>query len=356
MNKSIPISVGYPSNQGLLLLESPNVKFRSMNGSAVHIYGENYTIGTPTLNMSTPLVEGGAMTASNTYNVYAYWDGSQIQIAPSAVGTTTGPVVGYVYRTGSPTYAYVGTLVVNSASAIASVFSYFNTPASYLLDRQNHTGGQDASTITSGVFDVARIPQVALSKLVTVPDAAARFALTTAQVQNGDTVLQVSPDNNMYYVVDDTNLNNASGYQLYTAFAEWSTLAGKPQNVVDIGAITGLVENDFIVYKSGAFIKQTLDQVKQLLGIKYQHQSSPLSSGTVTVAVGTNTLELTGALAATLTIDCTNLAQGVPLIVKSINGVTTLTLTGGTPSGFAPSILAGGQITIVRADTQLWVS
>jgi hypothetical protein len=74
----------------------------------------------------------------------------------------------------------------------------------------------DAAKISSGVFDIARIPASALERLVQVVDQAARYALTTATVQNGDTVKQLDTQI-MYVVVDDTNLNNASGYVSYTA-------------------------------------------------------------------------------------------------------------------------------------------
>ena len=90
----------------------------------------------------------------------------------------------------------------------------------------------DASKITSGTIDIARLPAGALEKMVVVDDQAARFALTTAQVQNGDTVKQVSPNNTMYYVVDDTKLNSEDGYEIYTAGSAtsvpWSGVTGKP--------------------------------------------------------------------------------------------------------------------------------
>jgi hypothetical protein len=83
-------------------------------------------------------------------------------------------------------------------------------------------------------------------------------------------------------------------------------------------------------------------------------QTSAATSGTVTVLAGKKTLKLTGALAATLTIDCTALADD--LVVYSTNGVTALTISGGTPLGFMPGISAGGIINIIRSDTELWVS
>ena len=74
----------------------------------------------------------------------------------------------------------------------------------------------DAAKITSGIFDIARIPLAAIERLVIVADAAARHALTTATVQNGDTVKQ-SDTGEMWYVYDSTQLSVDAGYRVYTA-------------------------------------------------------------------------------------------------------------------------------------------
>lgn len=73
----------------------------------------------------------------------------------------------------------------------------------------------DAASIT-GVLPLNTIPQGALERLVHVADEAARFKLTTSQVQTGDSVIQDDTDV-MYIVVDDTKLNVAAGYQEYKA-------------------------------------------------------------------------------------------------------------------------------------------
>lgn len=89
----------------------------------------------------------------------------------------------------------------------------------------------DASKITSGVIDIARIPQGALERLTIVADDTARFALTTATVQKGDTV-KVTATGKMYFVVDDSKLNAEAGYEVYTAgtatSVPWSGITGKP--------------------------------------------------------------------------------------------------------------------------------
>jgi hypothetical protein len=52
--------------------------------------------------------------------------------------------------------------------------------------------------------------------MVTVVDDTARFALTTSDVQLGDTV-KVTSTNKMYLVIDASHLDSESGYQVYVA-------------------------------------------------------------------------------------------------------------------------------------------
>lgn len=85
----------------------------------------------------------------------------------------------------------------------------------------------DASKIASGVFDIERIPQGAVTLPVIVADDTARFALTTAEVQNGDTV-KVLSTGLMYLVADDTQLSTEAGYLEYHASTDWVLITGKP--------------------------------------------------------------------------------------------------------------------------------
>lgn len=89
----------------------------------------------------------------------------------------------------------------------------------------------DASKITSGTIDIDRLPKAALERMVVVADDTARFKLTTATVQAGDTV-KVTATNKMYLVKDDSKLNTEAGYEPYTASSAssvpWSGVTGKP--------------------------------------------------------------------------------------------------------------------------------
>ena len=89
----------------------------------------------------------------------------------------------------------------------------------------------DASKIKSGTIDIDRLPKGAIERMVYVKDDAARFALTTNTVQNGDTV-KVTTTKKMFYVIDDTKLSSEAGYEPYTAESAsavpWSGVTGKP--------------------------------------------------------------------------------------------------------------------------------
>lgn len=74
----------------------------------------------------------------------------------------------------------------------------------------------DASVITIGTLPLSVLPQGALERLVKVADEEARFALTTDDVQLGDSVLQIDTDT-MYIVINTAQLNNNAGYEEYAA-------------------------------------------------------------------------------------------------------------------------------------------
>lgn len=108
---------------------------------------------------------------------------------------------------------------VEGAAASAQAFA---------IQRANHTGTQAQSTIVDLVADLSalqsgkadlvgglvptsQLPAIALGTQVTVANQAARFALTTNEVQNGDTVVQTDTGIR-YLVTDDTQLGVAAGY------------------------------------------------------------------------------------------------------------------------------------------------
>lgn len=89
----------------------------------------------------------------------------------------------------------------------------------------------DASKIASGTISIDRLPKAALERLVVVANDTARFALTTATVQSGDTV-KVTSTGKMYLIKDESKLNSEDGYEPYTASqassVPWPGVTGKP--------------------------------------------------------------------------------------------------------------------------------
>ena len=138
----------------------------------------------------------------------------------------------------NPTTNTVTANISGSAASANSVLwsGITNKPSTFTPSAHNH----DDSTITSlnasklfGTIDIARLPQGALERLVIVADDTARFKLTTANVQLGDTV-KVTKTEKMYYVIDESKLSSEAGYSVYTAgtatSVPWSGVTGKPSS------------------------------------------------------------------------------------------------------------------------------
>lgn len=117
--------------------------------------------------------------------------------------------------------------IVLSGAVSGSVSSDFGSNVTISTTLANF----DASKITSGTIDIDRLPKAALERMVVVADDTARFKLTTATAQVGDTV-KVTATNKMYLVKDDSKLNTEDGYEPYTASlassVPWSGVTGKP--------------------------------------------------------------------------------------------------------------------------------
>lgn len=117
--------------------------------------------------------------------------------------------------------------IVLSGAVSGSVSSDFGSNVTISTTLSNF----DASKITSGTIDIDRLPKAALERMVVVADDTARFKLTTATAQVGDTV-KVTATNKMYLVKDDSRLNTEDGYEPYTASSAssvpWSGVTGKP--------------------------------------------------------------------------------------------------------------------------------
>lgn len=134
------------------------------------------------------------------------------------------------------------------------------------------------------LIPIANIPKAALERCMVVANDTARFALTTDQVQNGDTV-KVAATKKMYFVKDDTKLNSEAGYEPYVAgtasvaevaeSVEWDKVKNKPGKFAPenhgtdvVTALTGYTpslptESVYEELDAGDTLNQALDKLQR---------------------------------------------------------------------------------------------
>ena len=83
--------------------------------------------------------------------------------------------------------------------------------------------------LVDGTIPAAQIPAEVFERMKVVADDTARFALTTADVQNGD-IVYVDATQVMYYVYDDTKLDIEAGYKPFAAGTAAKAIADKNGN------------------------------------------------------------------------------------------------------------------------------
>ena len=115
----------------------------------------------------------------------------------------------------------------------------------------------DASKIT-GVIDLDNLPKTVVERLTIVTNEEALKALTTEQVQNGDSV-KVSESGLMYFVKDDTKLGSADtamqAFEPYTVgiagSVEWSGVLSKPTTLAGYGITDAVNANEKVTTAAG---------------------------------------------------------------------------------------------------------
>ena len=98
------------------------------------------------------------------------------------------------------------------------------------MDAQSTADGK--ADLVDGLVPIEQIPPVVIERLVKVANDTARFALTTDEVQNGDTV-QTIDNMKMYAVIDDTHLDSEQGYQVYVAGMAARAIGDQNGNTID---------------------------------------------------------------------------------------------------------------------------
>ena len=194
------------------------------------------TLGSFTANQATPETIDIPAPGDGTLTIRL--NGVDVQTftanqANDVVADIIPPVPGDGTLTIKVNGSTAGTFTANQGTnataniVVPTAVSELTNDLGYLTSSSN----LDASRLTSGTVDIARLPQGALERLVKVANEAARYALTTADVQLGDTVQQL--DTGIMYAVTDTDhLDSAAGYTEYTAgtaaSVPWSGVTGKP--------------------------------------------------------------------------------------------------------------------------------
>ena len=194
----------------------------------------------------------------------------------------------------------------------------------------------DASVVTTGTLPLSVLPQGALERLIKVADEEARFALTTDDVQLGDSVLQIDTDT-MYIVVDTNHLNSEQGYEEYAAgTAVLAETAEKVQNALTVqkngvlqftydgsSAQTINIASSFADLTGQIAANQIPDGIinNDKLGVNYA--GSDTKGGVATSTYKLNTareIEFTGVVTGSTTFDGT---QDVSIQTAIGNGAIT---------------------------------
>lgn len=166
------------------------------------------------MTAATPKAVAAVQTAANNKLDKTLANETQTVAGPVSFskglsGTLTGSLVGDATRSSMLDHTIAVSLDAGGTAATAS--TSFSGSALTLSIPQI-----DASRVSKGTLPISVIPQGALERLVKVADQAARYKLTSNDVQLGDSVLQTDTGI-MYIVVDTNNLGNANGYQEYKA-------------------------------------------------------------------------------------------------------------------------------------------
>ena len=201
-----------------------------------------------------PVLSGGAAATSGQYVSGVTVSGHTVTVTKAALpsAATIAPKASGTAAVGTSTkYAredHVHPLQTNVATAtklatprviaiVGAVSGSATFDGSGNVSINSTLNNFDASKITSGTISIDRLPKGALERLVIVANQTARFALTTNDVQEGDTVKQTDTGI-MYFVVDSTKLDSEAGYSIYTAGAAtsvpWSGVTNKP-NILSLG-------------------------------------------------------------------------------------------------------------------------
>ena len=204
------------------------------------------------------------------------------------------------------------TLFVDQVNNTADLDKPISTATQAALDAKLNTADDIAASQIVGLLDVANIPAVALGNLYAVANEQARYALTTAEVQNGDTVHQTDT-NTLFLVQDQAELQNENGYQEYTANTIWEAIQNKPEDFFlrdthTTDNIASGTSNLFVTTEEKADIAQILrkDNAESYTPTLENHPATKGYADTLVAELGDNL----GALAAKDAVESADIVDG----------------------------------------------
>lgn len=178
----------------------------------------------------------------------------------------------------------------------------------------------DAGAVNTGLLPLEVIPQGALDRLIKVANKAARFALTTKKIQEGDSVLQLDTGV-MYIVVNENSLNNESGYQEY-----------KAGTALEASHAASATKADSATKANSADTATTANKVAN--GVTFN-----ILDGSVNGKHTTNEVTFNGSTTSTVQIDN-----------RVYNNFTAASATAKGASGLVPAPEKGAQNKFLRGD------
>ena len=197
----------------------------------------------------------GTVVAASGTNGHITIDGVDTTVYTLPVGASAiGGVKTTASGAGTVNIDSVGAMALNNSGVTAGTYAKVTVSASGVVTAGADLSAADIPTITlakvsdagtaaakntgtssgnvpvldsNGKLDTAVLPPLAVGTAVTVADDTARFALTTATVQNGD-VVNVTATSKSYFVIDDTKLDVEAGYsQILTPAAPVQSVNNK---------------------------------------------------------------------------------------------------------------------------------
>ena len=222
---------------------------------------ENYIFGElprrlvvdSTADTGTSLTAGWVIVATGNGFQAVPVDPSALGFEPTLAPATGDPITQY-YR-GDKTWK---TLDAAAVGAIAS--------------SEKGTALGVATLDADGYVLLSQMNPSVVERVVIVADEAARYALTTLDVQNGDVVNQQSPlPATMWFVVDQNNLDSSAGYLPFSAgvaaSVAWSGITGKPAILGDLENISLAAEGDLIQFVAGNWVNVEVASLKDDLAL-----------------------------------------------------------------------------------------